>query len=166
MASIEEVALEAILTIIIPGVAGYLLSRWVGDTLRRRGWSHVSVRVARAVITIVWVAIVIGGVAVVLGSFSFLSALTISAVAGIAVTLALQTTFQNILAGFTLVQQRFLRLGDYVQFGGIRGTVVGMGFVEVVIKTDNGALMLVSNSNLVAGPLVNYTAAARLSSEY
>lgn len=166
MSSISTTVLQAILLILLPAVVGILLNRWLGDLAKRRHWPPLGVRTLRVVITIVWVAIVIAGTAVTLGSFSFLSALTVSAVAGIAVTLALQTTLQNILAGFILVQRRFLHLGDAVQFSGIKGTVVSIGIVEVVLKTDSGALAMISTSNLLAGPLVNFTAAARLSGEY
>ena len=166
MAPTDTVVLDVVLFIAVPALAGYLLTRWAGDTAKRRGWPPLRVRTLRVVLTIVWVAIVIAGTAATVGSFSFLSALTVSAIAGIAITLALQTTLQNILAGFILIQQRFLHLGDQVQIGGVKGTIVGIGLVAVVVKTETGALAMVSNSNLLAGPLVNFTAAQRLSGEY
>lgn len=166
MAPTDTVVLDVVLFIAVPALAGYLLTRWAGDTAKHRGWPPLRVRTLRVIITIVWVAIVVAGTAATVGSFSFLSALTVSAIAGIAITLALQTTLQNILAGFILIQQRFLHLGDQVQIGGVKGTVVGIGLVAVVVKTETGALAMVSHSNLLAGPLVNFTAAQRLSGEY
>ncbi len=166
MTSTETIVFDAILFIALPGVAGYLLARWAGDEAKRRGSSPVKVRTLRTLITIGWVAVVVAGAAATLGSVSFLSALTVSAVAGLAITLALQTTLQNILAGFILAQRRFLHPGDLIQFSGIKGTVVGIGIVEVVIRTDAGALAIVSNSNLLAGPMVNFTATQRLAGEY
>lgn len=166
MTATSTIILDAIFFIVLPAAVGYLLSRWSGDEAKRRGWSPIAVRTLRVVISIIWIAIAIAGAAATLGSFSFLSALTVSAVAGIAITLALQTTLQNILAGFILVQQRFLHMGDAIQFSGIKGTVVGIGLVEVVLKTDTGAFAMVSNSNLLSGPLVNFTAAERLAGEY
>lgn len=166
MTATSTIVLDVVFLIALPATVGYLLSRWSGDEAKRHGWSHLAVRTLRAVISIITVAIVVAGTATTLGSFSFLSALTLSAVAGIAITLALQTTLQNILAGFILVQQRFLRMGDNIQFSGIKGTVVGIGLVEVVLKTDTGALAMVSNSNLLSGPVVNFSAATRLAGEY
>ena len=154
------------LFIVLPAVVGYLLARWAGETAKRRGWSPLRVHTLRVVINVAWVVIVVAETAAILGSVSFLSALTVSAVAGIAVTLALQTTLQNILAGFILIQQRFLRIGDSIQFSGVKGTVVGIGLVEVVLRTESGALAMVSNSNLLAGPTLNFTATQRLAGEY
>ncbi len=166
MKSPEALVLDALVLVALPAVVGYLLSQAVGNAVRRRGWAPFRVRTLRIVITIAWVALAAAGAAVTLGTFSFLSALTVSAVAGIAVTLALQTTLQNLISGFVLIQQRFLRLGDSIQFSGIKGTVVSIGLLDVIVRTDGGALALVSNSNLLSGPLVNFTAATRLSGEY
>ena len=166
MSSTENVILEAIFFIAVPAVVGYLCARWAGDSAKRRGWPPLRVRVLRVVITIVWVSIVVAGTAATVGTFSFLSALTLSAVAGVAVTLALQTTLQNIIAGFILMQQRFLHLGDQIQFSSVKGTIVGIGLVEVVLRTETGALAMISNANLLSGPTVNFTASQRLSGEY
>jgi len=162
----DVVLLRVVLFIALPTVVGILLSKWICDAVRRRGWSPLGIRALRLVITVVWVSVAVAGATVVLGSFSFLSALTVSAVAGIAATLALQTTLQNILAGSVLFQRRFLRLGDVILFGGVKGTVVGIGLIEVVLKTENGALAMISKSNLLAGPMVNFSAATRLADAY
>ncbi len=161
-----SLVLDVLLLIVVPAVAGYTLSRTLGDIVKKRGWPPASVRTLRAVITVIWVAVVVADSAATLGSYSFLSALTVSAIAGVAVSLALQTTLSNILAGFILVQQRFLHIGDNIQFSGIKGTVVGIGLVEVVVRTEGGALAMLSNANLLAGPTINFTASQRLAGEY
>lgn len=162
----EQLALDILLAIVLPAVVGIVLARWAGDAARRHGWPPLRVHSLRVTITCIWVAIVVGGSAVTLSSYSILSALTLSAIAGVAITLALQTTLQNIIAGFILIRNRFLHLGDQVQFSGVKGTVVGLGLIEVVIRTDTGALAMVSNANLLSGPLINLTASTRLSGEY
>jgi small conductance mechanosensitive channel len=151
---------------VVSPVAGLLATKWVGDALKRRSETPLLVRVLRLAITAVWVSVTILGINLAVGGLSFLPTLTFSAIAGVAVTLALQTTLQNILAGFILLRARFLRLGDIVQLGGVSGSVVSIGVVSVVLRLENGALAIVSNSNLLSGPLVNYTAATRLAGEY
>jgi small conductance mechanosensitive channel len=162
----ETVVLDAILLVALPAVVGYFLARWLGGAAKGRGWPPARVRTLRAVITIAWVAIATAGATATLGSFSFLSALTVSAIAGVAISLALQTTLQNILAGFILAQQRFLRTGDVIQVGGVKGTVVGIGLVDVILRTEAGPLAMVSTSNLLAGPTINFTATERLLGDY
>ena len=158
--------IEDTLLILLAPVAGLLATKWVGDVLKRRAETPLLVRVLRLAITAVWVSLTIFGIDLALGGASFLPTLTFSAIAGVAVTLALQTTLQNIIAGFILLRGRFLRLGDVVQLAGVSGSVVSIGIVSVVLRLDNGALAIVSNSNLLSGPLVNFTAATRLAGEY
>jgi small-conductance mechanosensitive channel len=167
MALLEDLfGAEVVLFILVPGIAGPLLARWAGNRAKRLGESPARVRGIQIVITVAWIAIVVTGVWVTFGPISFLSTLTFSAVAGIAVTLALQTTLQNLVSGILLLQHRFLRVGDSVQFSGLKGAVVGFGLVNTVIKLEDGTLAFVSNSNLLAGPLINFTASKRLAGEY
>ena len=158
--------LDVVLLILVPGIAGPLLARWAGSRAKGRGRSPARVRGVQILITVVWVVLVVVGVSVTLGPISFLSTLTFSAIAGIAVTLALQTTLQNLVSGIILLQHRFLRVGDQVQFSGMKGKVVSFGLVTTVIKLDDGSLSFVSNSNLLSGPLINFTASKRLAGEY
>jgi len=162
----SEIVIDAVLLILIPVVVGPLLARAAGNRAKRAGATPAKVRGIEILITVAWVAIAAVGVSITLGPISFLSTLTFSAIAGIAVTLALQTTLQNLVSGIILLQHRFLRVGDQVQFSGMKGTIVGFGLVTTVIKLDDGTLAFVSNSNLLSGPLINFTAAKRLAGEY
>lgn len=152
--------------VVLPAAVGIWISTRGADALRRRATSPLLVRSLRIAVTIVWIALVVVGLSVTLGPFSIFSTLTVSAIASIALTLALQTTLQNIIAGFLLLQDRSLRMGDQIQFGGIKGTVVGLGLVTTVLRTADGTLAFVSNSNLLSGPILNTTATARFMGEF
>lgn len=162
----DQFVLEIALLIVGPVAVGPLVSKWAGNAAKRRGATPARVRGISITITVIWVAILAVGLSATLGRVSFLSTLTFSAIAGVAVTLALQTTLQNLVSGVILLQRGFLRLGDAVQFSGLRGTVVSFGLVTTVLKLDDGTLAFVSNSNLLSGPLLNRTAATRLAGEY
>jgi small conductance mechanosensitive channel len=152
--------------VVVPLVVGPLLARWVGRWAKRAGSSPAVVRGLRSLVTIGWVAVVAYGLTLDYGPIPFLSTLTATALVGIAATLALQTTLQNIVAGFLLGRRGFLRVHDQVQFGGISGTISSLGFVTTVVRLDDGTLAFVSNSNLLSGPLINRTATHRLEGEY
>jgi small-conductance mechanosensitive channel len=152
--------------ILVPALVGPLLAHWAGNLVRRRGGTPAKVRGLRILVTVLWASLVGLGLSLTLGSISFLSTLTFSAIAGIAVTLALQTTLQNLVAGLILLQHRSIRVGDLVLFSGAKGVVASFGLVTTVIKLDDGTLAFVSNSNLLSGPLINYTAPKRFAGEY
>lgn len=152
--------------VLVPALAGSGLTKWAGDRFKRQGRSPPAVRALRIVISVIWISIAVWGLVLAFGPFSFFSTLTVSAVASIAITLSLQTTIQNVISGFMLLRGRFLRVGDVIQFSGVKGQVVSIGAITVVIKAQDGSLASVSNSNLLSGPFTNFTATTRLAGEY
>jgi small conductance mechanosensitive channel len=162
----QKSLLELVFLVLVPAVVGIVLTQWACDTAKKRRWPPHLVRATRVLLTAVWVSVAIVGVSLTVGPISPLSTLTVSAVAGIAATLALQTVLQNIVAGYVLLRRRFLRLGDEVTIGSVHGKVAAVGIVTTVLRLEDGSLALVSNSNLLSGPLVNRTAGQRLAGEY
>ncbi|MDG6990208.1 MAG: mechanosensitive ion channel, partial [Nitrososphaerota archaeon] len=114
------------------------------------------------------VLIVVGamaGVAYLTGLSSDITTLTISGIAGLAVSLALQTTLSNVIAGVLLFNDGIIRLGDDIQYGGpggVRGQVVKLSMRTTWLKTPEGVMTVFGNSTLSAGPILNYSAKARL----
>ncbi len=148
------------------GVGGYLLSRAAAGWLRARGAPPHSVRGIRIAISLIAIALVAAILFIAFGPLTAISSLTVSAVIGLIITLALQTTIANLIAGFMLLQNRLLRLNDDIQISGIRGTVVQMGLVTTWLRLADGSLTSVSNSTLLSGPMVNRSAGDRLRGEY
>ncbi len=158
--------LDFVLLVLLPVVLGLWLSVRLGDWARNRKAKPLTVRMIRIVVGSVGIGVALWGATIAFGPLSLLSTLTVSAIATITISLALQTTLSNIIAGFVLLRTRFLRVGDTVQFSGIKGTIVALGLIEVVIRTDTGTLAVVSNANLLSGPMLNFTATTRLAGDY
>ena len=159
-------AVVLLLFVVVPTAVGLALTQAVGRFVKKRGESPFRVRTTRILITAIWVSIDVYGLTAVFGPPSFLSTLTVSAIAGIAVSLALQTTLQNIVAGFLVLRQGMLRYGDTIQSGGVRGRVVSIGLVTTIIRMEDGTLAMLSNSTILNGPTLNATATTRLAGEY
>lgn len=158
--------LLVLLEVVLPIAVGILVTQWAVDRAKRRHVSPAGVQSIRLIITLIWVVIAGAGATITLGPLNPLSTLTASAVAGVAVTLALQTTLQNIVAGFLILRRGFLHVGDDILISGTRGRVASLGIVNAVLKMADGTLAIVSNSTLFSGPLINYTATTRLAGEY
>jgi len=109
---------------------------------------------------------IVSGILSLTGLASEFSLLTVSGVGAIAVSLALQTTLGNIISGILLFTDGAIRLNDEITFSGIKGKVVRVALRNTWIKTDDGELVIVSNSSLSTGPLINHTAVARLTKKY
>lgn len=148
------------------GVGGYFLANSAAGWLRSRGAPRAAIRWARFSISFVGILIAAAALFVAFGPLTVASGLTLSAIVGLAATLALQTTIANVIAGFILLRNRVLRLDDRVSISGVSGTVVRLGLVTTWLRLDDGSLASVSNSNLLSGPLVNRSAMDRLKDEY
>jgi small-conductance mechanosensitive channel len=148
-------------------VAGsILLAQWVVARMRTRAAMPYQVRGARLIITTIGLGVAALILFFTFGSISAVSGLTVSAILTLAATLALQTTIGNVIAGFILLRNRFLRLNDEVTVSGISGKVVQLGLVTTWLRRDDGTVVSVSNSTLLGGPLVNKSASERLKGEY
>lgn len=157
---------RAVLALTLVALVFYLSSRFLVARVRRAGASPALVRSLRGVITILATVSAVAILASLVGSLSWTSGLTISAIGGLAVTLALQTSLGNIIAGVVLMQDRMLRLHDDITVSSVKGKVVKLGLISVWIQMDDGTLVTVSNSTLLAGPTLNRSAKNRLQGEY
>lgn len=162
--ALREWAALALAAIVLVG--GYLLSRTAAARSRERGAPPHEVRAIRIATTVVASLLVVGILFVAFGPFSELSGLTVSALAGLLVTFALQTTLANVIAGFILLRSKVLRLNDGIQISGVQGKVVQIGLVTTWLRLEDGALASVSNSTLLSGPMINRSAGERLKGEY
>ncbi len=156
------VALEVLIAIAVIFVVGTLFIRLVRSIALRAGVSKAVVRAIGQWLAVLMVVLAVAVFASLTGISSEFTTLTISGIGGLAVTLALQTTLSNIIAGILMLQDGVLRLGDDIEFGSIRGEVVKLSLRTTWIKRQDGTITVIGNSNLASGPIVNYTARARL----
>jgi small-conductance mechanosensitive channel len=115
---------------------------------------------------LVAVVLIVSNVLHYTGLSSEFTALTVSGITAVAVSLALQTTLTNIISGVLLFNDGVMRLSDTIEYGSVKGEVVRIGLRNTWVKTDSGTLAVISNSSLSSGPLVNHSATDRLSKKY
>lgn len=81
--------------------------------------------------------------------------LTGAGIAGLAVSLAAQSTLSNLIAGITLVMERPFGIGDYVMLGSYEGTVVEISFRSTKLRTPDNVLISVENSKVSGEYILN-----------
>lgn len=74
--------------------------------------------------------------------------LTGAGVAGLAVSLAAQSTLSNLIAGITLVLEHPFGIGDYVILGSSEGTVEDISFRSTRIRTTDNVAVTIENSKV------------------
>jgi small conductance mechanosensitive channel len=148
-------------------VAGsYLTTFSIGKLIQgiaiRAGANRGVVQTIRDAMLIVWLIISISGVATYTGIASEFTALTISGIAGLVISLALQSTITNIISGIFMLSDGAVRADDDIEFSGIRGIVVKTALRNTWIRTKEGNIAVIGNSILSGGPLINHSATERL----
>jgi small conductance mechanosensitive channel len=136
------------------------VSRLVGKALLLR---HVDRAVVSFLSSIVYAA---GLIAVTLMALSQLgiqtaSFLAILGAAGLAVALALQGSLSNFASGVLIIVFRPFKSGDLVEVAGISGVVERIDIFQTIFKTGDNKKIIVPNSQITGGAIVNYSAEKR-----
>jgi small conductance mechanosensitive channel len=86
------------------------------------------------------------------------SLLAIVGAAGLAIGLALQGSLANFASGVMIVGFRPYRVGDFIEAGGVSGTVVEVQIFTTVLKSPDNKKIIVPNAQIMAGTIVNVSA--------
>lgn len=78
--------------------------------------------------------------------------------AGLAVGLALKDSLSHFAAGVMLIVFRPFRLGDYVEVGGVAGSVDQITIFSTRLKTPDNKVVTVPNGNVFGNTMINYSA--------
>jgi small conductance mechanosensitive channel len=85
------------------------------------------------------------------------SVIAVLGAAGLAVGLALQGSLSNLAAGVLLVMFRPFRAGEYVDLGGVAGTVLSVQIFSTTMRTADGKIVVVPNGKIIAGNIINFS---------
>ena len=150
----------------IVGAIVLLIIGWTVAGWARRGIRHALERVPRMDETLkpflaklVWYVIMAFVLVAVLSQFGVqtTSVIAVLGAAGLAIGLALQGTLANVASGVMLLFLRPFNIGDYVDAGGIAGTVVEIGLFNTEIKTSKGLCLIIPNKIIWESPITNFS---------
>ncbi len=162
-ASLLELVVKVVVIIAAFWLVGELLVRVViTPSAKRAGVSQGQLRIFTEGLRFVLLVLAIVAVVRVTGLASEFTTLTISGIAAIVLSLALQTSLSNVISGVLLLLDNTLRIDDLIEYSGIKGQVVKIGLRSSWVKTSEGNIVIISNSQIANGPLINYTAGERL----
>jgi small-conductance mechanosensitive channel len=80
-----------------------------------------------------------------------------TAILGLIVGFASQRTLGNFVAGLMIAITQPLRLGDWVEIGGVGGTVEEIGLMYTFIRTEDNARLVIPNEKLASDTIRNST---------
>lgn len=88
-----------------------------------------------------------------------ISIITMIGAAGLAIALALQNSLSNFASGLLLIIFGPLRVGEYVDLGGIRGTINQIQIFTTTLLTSDNKTIIIPNSKIIVNNIINYSRA-------
>lgn len=82
-------------------------------------------------------------------------------VLGLAVSLAIQGTLSNLAGGIQILVSKPFKAGDYVEAGGVGGTVKEVGLAYTKLATVDNKVISVPNGQISGEKITNYSSAER-----
>jgi len=153
-------ALNLLIAVVI-FVLGKWIARWVqhafAKLMRSRQVDEVLVSFLGTIVyTLILIAAIIAAVDTLgIPATSFLAIL---GAAGLAIGLALKDSLSNFAAGVMLVLFRPFTKGNFIDAGGIMGTVDEIHLVSTILTTPDNKQIIVPNSVIYSSPITNFSA--------
>jgi small-conductance mechanosensitive channel len=76
---------------------------------------------------------------------------------GVGIGFGLQNIFNNLVSGFILLFERPIKIDDVIEVGELRGRVRSIGIRSSVVRTFDGAEVIVPNGQLISNEVINWT---------
>jgi potassium efflux system protein len=148
---------KAPLLLLVGLFLAFHLTRWIERYASRRGVDPASARLTRRwTFGLLACACALSSLAI--AGIPFAAFAFVGGAVAIGVGFGMQTLFKNLISGILVLIERPFRLGDEIQVGDLRGTVVDIDLRTSVLRDADGSETLIPNSALVEQ---NVTARAR-----
>ena len=142
----------------------YFVGRWsikminnlVAKTLTKRNADPAVASFVSSLVNILLLVLLILSVVGALG-IEMTSFAALLASAGVAVGMALSGNLQNFAGGLVILILRPFKIGDYIEFGGISGTVRSIQIFNTILNTPDNKVIFVPNNSIATGTLTNYS---------
>jgi small conductance mechanosensitive channel len=149
--------IAAVAILIIGRWLAKLLSRLVRKGLVRADVDKTLVRFGESLCYIALLTFVVIAALATVGIYTT-SFVAVVAAAGFAIGLALQGSLANFASGVLMLIFKPIKVGDFVEAGGAKGTVKEIGIFTTVLNSPDNVRIIVPNAKITGDNIMNYTA--------
>ena len=142
-------------------IVGRWLAGYFSDQLAKvLEYRKVEITLVKFLRNILYYALLAAVVIAALGQLGISTAsfLTVVGAAGLAVGLALKDSLGNFASGVMLILFRPFKVGDFVNAGGVSGTVKEITIFNTELATPDNQKVIVPNGAIMGGVITNVTA--------
>jgi potassium-dependent mechanosensitive channel len=156
-----SISLEAVVSLVLIIWFSFLLSRFIRFALEQDVYPRVNMAsgLPYATSTILHYLLILAGLFLAFASAGIdLTRFTIFVGAlGVGVGIGLQNIVENFTSGLILLLERPVKVGDSIQIEQHQGELKQIGLRASIVKTFDGAEIIVPNGQLVTGEVTNWT---------
>ena len=142
-------------------IVGFMAAGWVKSAVSKAlsKIEKVDETLRAFFASLAYYAVVVFTVVAVLAQFGIetTSFIAVLGAAGLAIGLALQGTLSNVAAGVMLLLFRPFKIGDYIEGGGLAGTVKSITLFVTELATPDNVQIIAPNSQLWGSAIKNYS---------
>lgn len=151
--------IAAIVIFYVGRIVAKVVKRLIERALLAR---HIDKAVVSFMASIVYAILLIATVLMALSQVGVetTSFIAILGAAGLAIGLALQGSLANFASGILIILFRPFKSGDYIDAGGVSGTVDKIEIFQTIMTTPDNKRVIVPNAKITGGPITNYSAEA------
>ncbi len=146
----------AVAIVIVARIAAAIIGRSVERVLEARGLDrglrHSVGKITRYIVLTIGVFVALGTMGVDTSAM-----MAGGAVLLVGIGFGLQKLAENFISGLLLLIERPVRKGDFIDVGGVLGTVEDIGLRATRVLSRDGVTVIVPNSNLISGTVINHT---------
>ena len=147
----------AIIIFVVGKFAIGIVTRLVKKLMSKAGLDNILISFISSIIKTVLLLFVVVASLNQLG-VDTTSLIALIGAAGLAIGLSLQSTLQNLAAGVMLIVFRPFKDGDFIDAGGVMGTVEKINIFNTVMRTGDNREIIVPNGSVYGGTITNYSA--------
>lgn len=162
--NIVELLINGVLNLVIAALI-FLVGKWVANAVQNTLEKLLRLRKVDEVLvdflgTIAYAMVIVIAVVAAFDTLGIpaTSFLAIIGAAGLAIGLALKDSLSNFASGVMLVLFRPFTKGDYIDAGGITGTVDEIRLVSTTLTTPDNKLVTVPNAMIYSNAITNFSA--------
>ena len=157
---LKNLTLDAILPVMLMLIVGTLamkvILRLVKKSLARTRLEKAAASLILSLLRVV-LLVLLGLMAASQLGIDVTGVVALASVASLALSLALQDSLSNVIAGFTLLSNHPFRSGDFVEIAGQAGTVQTIDITYTKLTTGDNKTISIPNSAVVSSQIVNYS---------
>jgi len=148
--------LTALAIVIVAQIVAAIVSRSVERVLERRqvdkGLRFAVNKISRYTIGLLGVLVALGTIGIDMSAI-----MAGGAVLLVGIGFGLQKLAENFISGLLLLIERPVRKGDFIDAGGVAGTVEDIGWRATRVISRDGTAVIVPNSNLMSNTVINHS---------